>query len=370
MQTCDVLIVGGGPAGATCAGALARQGADVVLVDKAVFPRDKLCAGWITPAVFEMLQIDPADYAAGRTCQPLAAFRVGRIGGPAVETDYGRPVSHAVRRSEFDHYLIERCGARLILGEAVESLRPNDAGWVINDRLSAPILVAAGGHFCPVMRRLADPAEGRNRVVVAQEIEFALDARQNAACKVVAGVPELYFSTDLAGYGWCLRKGDYLNVGLGREDNRQLAEHVRQFLDWLIECGRVPPDMPNRLRGHAYYLYPHSPRRLSGERMLAVGDAAGLAYAASGEGIRPAVESALIAADVIRQANGDYSSENLKTYDREIIACFGRRADGPPRSAPLASLRQMLIGRLLSTRWFTRHVILDRCFLRESDGAT
>jgi flavin-dependent dehydrogenase len=370
MQTCDVLIVGGGPAGSTCARALVREGADVLLLDKAVFPRDKLCAGWVTPAVFAVLEIDPADYSAGRTCQPITAFRTGRIGGPAVETDYGRPVSYAIRRAEFDHYLLARCGARLCLGETVKSVRQDASGWVINQRFSAPIVVAAGGHFCPVMRRLGDPAEGRSPVVVAQEIEFLLDARQMAACKVEPGVPELYFSPDLAGYGWCLRKGALLNVGLGREDGRGLSEHVRGFLRWLKQCGRVPPEIPNRFRGHAYYLYPHSPRRLSGEGVLAIGDAAGLAYAASGEGIRPAVESALMAAGTIRAAGGDYRGDRLKAYDEQIVARFGRRATRPPRHATLSSLRQLLAARLLSTRWFTRHVVLDRCFLRRHDRAT
>lgn len=364
MQTCEVLIIGGGPAGATCARALARASVDVVVIDKAVFPRDKLCAGWVTPAVFDLLEIDPADYSAGRTCQPITAFRTGMIGGPAVETDYGRPVSYGIRRSEFDHYLVERCGARLSLGETVRSVRREASAWVINDRWSAPMLVAAGGHFCPVMRQLADPAENGSPLVVAQEIEFRLDARQMAASKVAAGVPELYFSADLAGYGWCVRKGDYLNVGLGREDSRQLSAHLRGFVDWLEQCGRLPDNMPDAFRGHAYYLYPHSPRRLSGEGLLAVGDAAGLAYAASGEGIRPAVESALLAAEVILAAGGNYVPDRLKTYDRQMVARFGRRADGPPRGRAPSRLRQFLAARLLSNRSFTRHLVLDRWFLR------
>ena len=51
MNGCDVLIVGGGPAGSSAAWQLSRHGLDVVVMDKAEFPRDKVCAGWITPAV-------------------------------------------------------------------------------------------------------------------------------------------------------------------------------------------------------------------------------------------------------------------------------------------------------------------------------
>ena len=80
METCDVLMVGGGPAGSTCAWKLRQAGADVLVVDQATFPRDKVCAGWITPPVIETLRLDTAAYASSRTFQPITAFRTGVIG--------------------------------------------------------------------------------------------------------------------------------------------------------------------------------------------------------------------------------------------------------------------------------------------------
>ena len=62
----DVLIVGGGPAGASCAWALRQAGLDVVVLDQAQFPRDKVCAGWITPPVLTALGIDPQDYGMAK----------------------------------------------------------------------------------------------------------------------------------------------------------------------------------------------------------------------------------------------------------------------------------------------------------------
>jgi flavin-dependent dehydrogenase len=99
MDTCDVLIVGGGPAGSSCARTLHREGLDVVVVDAAVFPRDKVCAGWITPQVVTELGLDIEAYRQSRTLQPITGFRVGLIGG-GDETDamYGRPVSFGIRR--------------------------------------------------------------------------------------------------------------------------------------------------------------------------------------------------------------------------------------------------------------------------------
>ena len=120
MDTCDVLIVGGGPAGSACAWKLRQAGLDVVVMDAAVFPRDKVCAGWITPRVMDELEIDAEQYGHGRTLQPITGFRTGLVGGrEEVETAYDHPVSFGIRRCEFDHYLLQRSEARTRHGQAL-----------------------------------------------------------------------------------------------------------------------------------------------------------------------------------------------------------------------------------------------------------
>jgi len=134
MDTCDVLIVGGGPAGSSCAWQLRRAGFDVMVIDAAAFPRDKVCAGWLTPQVVAELQIDTEAYRHGRTFQPITGFRVGLIGrAEHVDTDYGHPVGFAIRRCEFDHYLLQRSGARLKLRMPVTRLRSAGGQWIVND---------------------------------------------------------------------------------------------------------------------------------------------------------------------------------------------------------------------------------------------
>src|SRR5512140_789462 len=133
MHSCDALIVGGGPAGSSCAWKLRRQGLAVTVLDKAQFPRNKVCAGWITPAVVQALQLDAEDYARERVLQPISAFRTGLIHGAEVETRYPRTVSFGIRRCEFDHYLLQRSGAQLRLGETVNSLVKRSGLWVVND---------------------------------------------------------------------------------------------------------------------------------------------------------------------------------------------------------------------------------------------
>src|SRR5947207_15775490 len=132
MDACDVLIVGGGPAGSSCAWRLRNSGLDVVVLDKQVFPRDKVCGGWITPAVLSELEIDGCEYAHGRVFQPITGFRTGCIGGQALETKYNAPVSFGIRRREFDEYLLRRSGARLLEGISVTAVAgPTGARLVI-----------------------------------------------------------------------------------------------------------------------------------------------------------------------------------------------------------------------------------------------
>jgi flavin-dependent dehydrogenase len=176
--------------------------------------------------------------------------------------------------------------------------------------------------------------------------------------------PELYFCRDLLGYGWCFRKGDFLNVGLGREDRCRLTEHVAAFCDYLKHERRIPRDIPGRMRGHAYLLFQQSPRKLLEDGVVLVGDAAGLAYTQSGEGIRPAIESGLLAAAVILEASGDYRRQRLAAYGDLIGSRFGQRDGGQRRAGfPPSRLRQFLGTRLLANRWFVRRVVLQHWFL-------
>lgn len=361
MQSCDVLIVGGGPAGSTCARVLTRSGLDVVVLDKAGFPRDKVCAGWVTPPVLETLELDVDDYRKGRVLQGITRFRTGVIGGESDTTRYAGAVSFGIRRCEFDDYLLRRCGARLRLGEAVTTIERVADGWVVNGTLSARMLVGAGGHFCPVARLLGTNVGRGEAAVTAQEIEFELDGAGPG--DVEAGQPELYFCRDLSGYGWCFRKGNYLNVGLGRENGHGMSEAVREFWKWLEARGKVPGGMTPKMKGHAYVLYGHASRPRVADRVVAIGDAAGLAYAQSGEGIRTAVESAVLAARAIVAAEGDYSRAALSRYEAAIDERFGRATPSTTSGEPPGRLRAAAGRWLLSRPWFVRRVVLDRWFL-------
>src|SRR5256714_12048681 len=83
MRSCDVLIVGGGPAGSTAAWKLRRAGADVLVLDRERFPRLKLCAGWITPEVVRDLDMDLQAYPHRLLTFPRLRVHFGRSAGGA-----------------------------------------------------------------------------------------------------------------------------------------------------------------------------------------------------------------------------------------------------------------------------------------------
>jgi menaquinone-9 beta-reductase len=363
MECCDVLIVGGGPAGSSCAWGLRSSGLDVRILDRQQFPRDKVCAGWVTPQVIVALDIDLDDYRSRYVCQPITGFRTGMIGGREVENHYERPVSYGIRRCEFDHYLRERSRATQLPPAPVERIEREGDTWLVNGSLRAKMLVGAGGHFCPVARNLGARSDETAAVVAAQEIEFEATPEQIAAGTIEGSTPELFFCPDLAGYGWCFRKGDFLNIGLGRTDRQHISIHVQQFVEFLRSRGKIAGELPARFHGHAYQLYERSVPMLHDAGVVLVGDSAGLAYPQSGEGIRPAVESGLLAAATIAAADGHYTRECLKAYPARLIGRLGKPRSGAASDWLPASWLRGIAAQLMSSRHFARRVVLERWFL-------
>ncbi len=116
MKHHQVIIVGGGPAGSTCASKLLEAGVDCLVLDKKKFPRQKLCAGWITPNVFMDIGVEPNDYPHDLTEFPrlkiyLNGFPITRPGK-----------QYAIRRIEFDDWLLRRSRAKVVQHDVKQSL--------------------------------------------------------------------------------------------------------------------------------------------------------------------------------------------------------------------------------------------------------
>jgi geranylgeranyl reductase family protein len=326
----DAIVVGGGPGGSTAAWRLAREGARVLVLDAARFPRVKLCAGWVTPKVWEALELDPAAYP--RTIQPFARATI-ELDGEVLETAWPHTASYGIIRREFDDYLLRRAegaGAQVREGTRVSevardgdriALRANGESW------SAPLVIGAGGHHCPVARALGE-ISSEEKVVVARESETRLGAALLREMSPRHGTPELFAEPDFRGYGWYFTKGEFLNVGVGCvEGGVNLQRRCEAMVQRLREDGRLPESVElEPFKGHAYAIRVAAPRQVSGDGFVLVGDAAGLARGVSGEGIGPAVESGRLAADLALPALGGGPAARAglaERYAEGVVERFG-----------------------------------------------
>jgi flavin-dependent dehydrogenase len=196
--------------------------------------------------------------------------------------------------------------------------------------------------------------------VAAQEIEIAVPDAEAAA---LPDAPEFLFCDDLLGYGWIFRKGAYLNVGFGRQDPHGFPSHAARFRQVLADRGDVPScALRNPWNGHAYLLAPDG-RAATGDGVMLVGDAAGLADPRSGEGIRTAIESGLLAAAAAIDAGGRYTQGRLAGYTGALRVRFGHGHEPAATRWIPPALARAAARVLLRSKTFTRRVVLDRWFL-------
>ena len=324
MDSCDVVIVGGGPAGSTCAWALRKAGIDSLVLDAQDFPRTKLCAGWITPEVVRDLQIDLPAYP--HSLVVLRRILVEYFGKRSVHRWTLNTTQYSIRRYEFDHWLLQRSGARFERHK-VCNIRKEGGYYVLDDRFRGRVLVGAAGTHCPVRRAFFPDMVARTRElqVASLEEEFCYPDRDET-CR-------LWFAENgLAGYSWYVPKGDgWVNIGLGgfseglRNGGPSLRDHWRLFTRKLSDLGLIR-ERESEPGGHTYFVRATAVETQRDSCFL-IGDSAGLATRNLGEGIGPAVTSGLRAARAI--INGKpYSLARMARYSYLSSGWPARFAEG------------------------------------------
>lgn len=326
-EQADVLIVGAGPAGCGAAFDLCRDGLSVLLVDKAVFPRIKPCAGALTIKTLKALRYDVAPVVQ-RMCN---RFRAGlRLEPPAVfPSRY--PIAAMTDRAEFDAFCLRRCreeGARFQQISAIQSIERKRSGWELktaDHTLRGRFLIGADGTNSRVRRLLGLP-----RLVPRG---FAIETRVSTPDGEAFDM-QMDFGVVDHGYGWIFPKRDHLNVGLFTQRNSipKAARQLAAYCEARLGCRPNGPfDMAAIPCGGRY-----GPSACGANALLA-GDAAGLVDPLLGEGIYNAVRSGQIAADAIR----DTIRRGKNTYERR-----------------LREITRDLNGAVRDSRWFYRR--LDR----------
>jgi geranylgeranyl reductase family protein len=340
----DAVVVGAGPCGAAAATALVQKGLDVLLLDRQQFPRDKVCGDNITGEAVELLfKIGMEEKIRDADFYPIRSFLLSSPRGYVIESvirDSGRSVasSYVVPRIEFDlmvqQHAIES-GAEFqvahVTGPVVENglvtgvrIRSDDRDEIIRSR----VVIGADGVSSVIAKGLdSDKHESRHRAVA---LRTYIDDIAEQSHRLEFYLPGCI----LPGYAWIFHSGSgRANLGLGmrldklRRSDRSLEELLELFLDMPIIRERLPGNLrPVNISAGQLNLGSQNIQRAFDGALL-VGDAAGLVNPLSGGGIRNGLESALIAADVIKGAleDDDVSLNKLGSYDRAIRAVMWTR---------------------------------------------
>jgi len=326
----DAVIAGAGPAGSAAACVLARAGARVLLLDRASFPRDKLCAGlltWKTTEIVERLFGSGPQTLLGRGIIEHRAdrYRIRHKGLTLACEDLFFPFYFASRRVT-DAWFLERAreaGAAFHPGEAVKAA---DAlrGEVVTEggrRYQGRYLIGADG-AASVVRR-AFPLK---RQVFAANMGLGLECHVGrddpdllaAHPDLREDFPTVYSGFVRTGYGWVFPHGGHMVVGLGGLVSRRGASMRREFAAFLDFLG-LPPVFLDRSRAHLLP-YGNFLSRPAHDRALLAGDAAGLVETLFGEGIYYALRSGELAATAILSglSGGDACETYLAGLARDV----------------------------------------------------
>lgn len=299
VETIDILIVGSGPSGTSTALHLIKSdpawAGRIVIVDKAIHPREKLCGGGITHLGQNVL----ADLGLALEPHNFEVKEARLLYRGMSYSFFGNPVFRIVRRDEFDHWLVqtaEKLGVRVRQGEAVKEITPHDDYVeVVTERavFHAKIVVAADGSRSYVRRKLkwADdapdvPAEPRvARLIEVLTPEAASRPEFREAVAIFDFTP---MDNDLQGYYWdfpsFIKGKPFMNRGVF--DSRARPEKPKADLKEIL-AGEMATRERNledyELKGHPIHWY-NKDARFARPRVILVGDAAG-ADPLMGEGI-------------------------------------------------------------------------------------
>lgn len=317
MAKFDIIVIGAGPAGSATAAWAAKQGLNAALVDKAHFPRNKLCGGLFTGRSRRYFrEIFEADLDTRQTLTrtQIAFWHAGQE--LACLSDV--PPLHLTMRVDLDTQMLTHAcaaGAHDFTGHAIKDI--DDTTITLRDgtKLQAAILIGADGVNSVVAKHLFGTAFD------TQTIGFALETEApHAPTPVNEAQLERSVRIDFAaaqwGYGWSFPKAETTTIGVCglRKHNADMKAHMARYLQTLDN-----PQSPKLLiKGH------HLPfgdfRRVPGRaNVLLVGDAAGLVDPITGEGIAFALKSGQLAAQAAYDALANKAPHTaLRRYKRSL----------------------------------------------------
>ena len=340
MRSCDVVIIGAGPAGSSAAITLARLGYSVALLDKEQFPREKLCGDFINPInwpILRALGVEKEILSLAR--QRVTGFRITSVAGDEAEcrlsSDDTGFFGLGLSRAALDHILLEKAqveNVTVLQNCRIKRLTRKETPWHLEfdhagtiETLQARVLIGADGRHSWIAHHLGltRSADMRGRAVAFQ---LHLECRGGFGERV-----EIHLFP--GGYAGLLGLGGNL-INLCLAVDKESLPDGRPFARLLESRLPLNPHLKTILNrsepaGELRSTYPvyFSPRRSSGDNVLLVGDAARVNEPVSGEGIYFALKSGLLAAETIDATFrvGDFSAARLRAYETACRSEFRLR---------------------------------------------
>jgi geranylgeranyl reductase family protein len=326
----DAIVVGAGPGGSTAANNLAKNGASVLLLDKAKFPRHKACGGGLTPHIWkrhpEILDyIENYNYAGN-------IFVEGDPNPIYYETP--EIVGAYCVRDKFDHMLVQnaiKAGAKFLENEKVKNVIIKTDSVVVETEAQSftgrVVLGADGVNSVVAAKTGLNPAWPENATSFCLEVEEEFP--EEVITKYFTDKRMTYWHAgflNTPGYGYIFPKKHHINIGFGCLTPEKLPykDILLKYIDYCESHSYVPKFKEKRVVG-AQYPICGPLKNFVGDRVLLLGDAAGFVNPLNGEGIHYAIYSGDIAAETLQEAfkANDLSQQFLSRYSKRCMKAFG-----------------------------------------------
>jgi len=287
MKHYNVVIVGGGPAGASLGFLLQRAGISNCIIDKKTFPRDKLCGGLLTKKTVNLLReiYHTDDFTYERISTSLELF----LGMQELSSVITESCFVLVERRDFDNDLIKKyksIGGMLLEERQILKVNIERKCLILDNKedIQYDFLIGADGANSQI-RKLIDKKYQPNALCIEANCQ-----EQNINDNI-----SIYFSTIKNGYAWCFPKKDYYTVGIGGtiKQNKKMRESFLCFTNDINKSIEIKKIRGALIPFGQYVKKPYS------NNIILVGDAAGLVDPITGEGIYFALRSAQYAYEAI-----------------------------------------------------------------------